>query len=140
MKNGSSNRPARDMPAADQERAPDRTEAEGGMTANSTAADHIKTDRFTSADRIEAAAQRAVLREQRARDEPEPSLGSRLGQIGILGWSIVLPTLAGLALGHWLDRHFGTGVFFSAPLLMIGAAFGLWSAWKWMHRQNRSRS
>jgi len=31
-------------------------------------------------------------------------------------------------------------VFFSAPLLMIGAAFGLWSAWKWMHRQTRSKN
>jgi ATP synthase protein I len=101
-------------------------------------AGHTRTN-HTDTDRIEAAAQRAVLRERRAREEPEPSLGSRLGQIGILGWSIVLPTLAGLALGHWLDRRFGTGVFFSAPLLMIGAAFGLWSAWKWMHRQNRSK-
>jgi ATP synthase protein I len=45
----------------------------------------------------------------------------------------------GLAIGHWLDRTFGTRVFFSAPLLMIGAAIGFWSAWKWMHRQQRGR-
>jgi ATP synthase protein I len=45
----------------------------------------------------------------------------------------------GLALGHWLDRTFGTRVFFSAPLLMLGAAVGFWSAWKWMHRQQRGR-
>jgi len=77
-------------------------------------------------DRIARAARQASLRERQGRDEPEPSLGSRLGQIGILGWSIVIPTLLGLVIGHWLDRHFGTGVFFSAPLLMIGAAFGLW--------------
>jgi len=88
-----------------------------------------------SADRIAQAAQQAVLRKRRGLEQPEPSLGSRLGQMGILGWSIVLPTLLGLALGHWLDRRLGTGVFFSAPLLMIGAGFGLWSAWKWMHRQ-----
>ncbi|WP_143282075.1 AtpZ/AtpI family protein, partial [Caballeronia choica] len=37
------------------------------------------------------------------------------------------------------DKHFHTGVFFAAPLLMAGAAFGLWSAWKWMHRQTRSQ-
>ena len=92
-----------------------------------------------NSERSARAARQASARARRARDEPEPSLGSRLGQIGILGWSIVIPTLAGLAIGHWLDRHFGTGVFFSAPLLMIGAAFGLWSAWKWMHRQTGSR-
>jgi len=78
-----------------------------------------------------------VQRKRRAEREPEPSLGSRLGQIGILGWTIVLPTLLGLAIGHWLDKHFATGVFFSALLLMVGAAIGLWSAWKWMHRQTR---
>jgi ATP synthase protein I len=89
-------------------------------------------------DRIAKATRQAMTREREAREEPEPSLGSRLGQIGILGWSIVLPTLLGLALGHWLDRHFESGVFFSAPLLMVGAGVGLWSAWKWMHRQARS--
>jgi ATP synthase protein I len=89
-------------------------------------------------DRIIRAARQASARAREAHDEPEPSLGSRLGQIGILGWSIVIPTLLGLVIGHWLDRSFNTGVFFSAPLLMIGAAFGLWSAWKWMHRQTRS--
>ena len=49
-----------------------------------------------------------------------------------------LTALMGLALGHWLDRTFGTRVFFSAPLLMIGVAVGFWSAWKWMHRQQRN--
>ncbi|ABE35974.1 F0F1-ATPase subunit family protein [Paraburkholderia xenovorans LB400] len=98
-----------------------------------------RSDEPDDNERLAHAARQARTRERRARDEPEPSLGNRLGQIGILGWSIVIPTLLGLAIGHWLDRHFGTGVFFSAPLLMIGAAFGLWSAWKWMHRQTRSK-
>ncbi|WP_369292530.1 AtpZ/AtpI family protein [Burkholderia pseudomallei] len=69
-----------------------------------------------------------------ARD-PEPSLGRRLAQIGVLGWTIVAPTLAALALGRWLDRMFATRVFFSAPLLMLGAALGLWLAWRWMKAQ-----
>ena len=89
------------------------------------------------ADRMALAARQAVERERQAQKEPEPSLGARLGQIGILGWTIVVPTLLGLVIGRWLDRHFNTGVFFSAPLLMAGAAVGLWSAWKWMHRQTR---
>lgn len=89
-------------------------------------------------DPVARAARDATQREARGRAQPEPSLGSRLGQIGILGWTIVLPTLAGLAIGHWLDRLFGTRLFFSAPMLMLGAAAGLWFAWKWMHRQERS--
>jgi ATP synthase protein I len=88
-------------------------------------------------DRVARAARRAARRDETGRAEPEPSLGARLGQIGILGWTIVLPTLLCLALGRWLDRIAGTRVFFSAPLVMIGAAIGLWSAWRWMHRQQR---
>jgi ATP synthase protein I len=90
-------------------------------------------------DRVDKAASLARQRALLAREEPEPSLGNRLGQIGILGWAIVSPALLGVAIGRWLDRHYGFGIFFTAPLLMLGAAFGLWSAWRWMHRQIRSR-
>ena len=89
----------------------------------------------SSLDRLTSAARRAVKRDAEGRADPEPSLGARLGQIGILGWAVVIPTLLFLFLGRWLDRMAGTGIFFSAPLLMAGAAIGLWSAWRWMHRQ-----
>ena len=65
--------------------------------------------------------------------EGEPSLGRNLAQVGVLGWMIVTPGLIGLFLGRWLDHLFGTGIFWSAPLLMLGIALGCWSAWRWMH-------
>jgi len=98
-----------------------------------------RDERHSPDDRLADAAREAARRAAHARKVPEPSLGSRLGQIGILGWAIVLPTLLGLAAGRWLDRIFDTGVFFSAPLLMVGAALGFWSAWKWMHREHEER-
>ena len=89
-----------------------------------------------TSDAMAEAARRASRRAEDLRENPEPSLGSRLGQIGVLGWTIVVPTLLGLVLGRWLDRQAGGGVFFSAPLLMLGAAAGMWFAVKWMHRQS----
>lgn len=86
-------------------------------------------------DRTAEAARRSVERDQIGRDTPEPSLGARLGQIGILGWAIVTPMLLGVILGRLADRHFETGVFFTAPAILIGAAIGFHAAWKWMHRQ-----
>jgi ATP synthase protein I len=85
-------------------------------------------------DRLAAAAHAAAERRRAGLKVPEPSLGVRLGQIGVLGWMIVVPPLIGVFIGRWLDRQFATKVFFSAPLIMIGAVFGMWSAWKWMHR------
>lgn len=110
---------------AEPDRAPERPHGAPSPTgANHNAA----------GDSLAGAARRAAERSEQGRADPEPSLGVRLGQIGILGWTIVVPTLLGVVVGRWLDRSFATGVFFSAPLIMIGAAFGLWSAWKWMHR------
>jgi len=86
-------------------------------------------------DRMAEAARRARSRTEEGRADPEPSLGARLGQIGVLGWTVVGPTLLGLILGRWLDHRMASGIFFSAPLLMLGAGLGLWFAWKWMHRQ-----
>lgn len=85
-------------------------------------------------DELAQVARRAADRAAAGASNPEPSLGARLGQIGLLGWTIVVPTLLAVLVGRWLDHMFASGVFFSAPLIMIGAAFGFWSAWKWMHR------
>lgn len=63
----------------------------------------------------------------------EPSLGRYLAQVGVLGWTIVLPTLAGVFVGRWIDRSLGTGVFWTGPLMLLGLAAGCWTAWRWMH-------
>ncbi|HEY0180983.1 MAG TPA: AtpZ/AtpI family protein [Dokdonella sp.] len=86
-------------------------------------------------DRVLDAARRAAARAEAGRRDPEPSLARRLGQIGVLGWTIVVPVLLGLFAGRALDRLFGSGLLFAAALLFAGAAFGLWSAWRWMQRQ-----
>jgi ATP synthase protein I len=74
-------------------------------------------------------------RQQRWLRDGEPSVTRFVGQIGVLGWIIVAPTLIGLFVGRWLDRQFESGVFWSAPLLLIGVVIGCWSAWRWMHGQ-----
>jgi ATP synthase protein I len=72
-------------------------------------------------------------RRQRAEREGEPSLGRYLAQIGVLGWMIVLPGLAGVFAGRWLDHSLGTGIFWTGPLMLCGLAAGCWAAWRWMH-------
>jgi ATP synthase protein I len=78
------------------------------------------------------------LRAQREVDwlkDGEPSVARRLSQIGVLGWIIVTPMLIGVFSGRWIDGKLGTGLFWTAPLLMLGAALGCWSAWKWMRNE-----
>jgi ATP synthase protein I len=86
------------------------------------------------ADMLDAVRRRAA-RHRQAKAERGPSLARNLGQIGALGWQIVVPALLALALGRWLDHRLATGIFWTAPLLFVGIGLGCWSAWKWLGRQ-----
>lgn len=81
---------------------------------------------------VDAVKQRAE-RERNARGLA--SLARNIGQVGVLGWQIVVPALIGLALGRWLDQWLGSGIFWTAPLLILGLGLGCWSAWRWVQRQ-----
>ncbi len=64
--------------------------------------------------------------------EGEDSVARRLAQIGVLGWLTIIPMLAGIYAGRWLDSTYHTGIFWTAPLLLLGAVLGCWSAWRWI--------
>ena len=94
-----------------------------------------RDDRDAEDPKLVTAVREARDRAEAGRRDPEPSLAKRFGQIGVLGWIIVLPTLAGVALGGWIDGALGSGITVTAALTMLGAALGLWLAFRWMHAQ-----
>jgi ATP synthase protein I len=65
----------------------------------------------------------------------ERSIGQNLAMIGSLGWLIVVPMLAGVFLGGWIDRRWETGILWTAALLFLGLLLGCYLAWKRMHRE-----
>jgi len=89
----------------------------------------------TSPDGMADAVRRQKARRDQWLTEGEPSMVRFVGQIGVIGWTIVAPTLIGLFIGRWLDHRLGTDIFLSAPLLLLGVVVGCWSAWQWMHKQ-----
>ncbi|MBU1175747.1 MAG: AtpZ/AtpI family protein [Alphaproteobacteria bacterium] len=91
------------------------------------------TDKKSDTDPLVKEVERERERRRRWEREGDMSVGRRLAQIGVLGWILVIPTLAGLFLGRWLDANLGTGIFWSAPLMIVGLVIGGWTAWKWMN-------
>lgn len=86
-------------------------------------------------DRLDRGIERRRERRARGEREGERSLAENLAMIGALGWLVVLPALAGVALGRWIDRRAGGGITFTAALLVVGLALGCWLAWKRMHER-----
>jgi len=60
-----------------------------------------------------------------------------LGMMGLVGWSVVVPTLLGAALGIWLDKHHPGGHSWTPMLLLIGLILGCVNAWHWVAKEDK---
>jgi ATP synthase protein I len=86
-------------------------------------------------ERLSDAVKTRQERRERWQREGERSIGQNLAMIGVLGWTIVLPTLLGLFAGRWLDRQFHMGIFWTLSLLVVGLTAGCMLAWRRMHSE-----
>jgi len=84
----------------------------------------------TDPNDLDRSVRRTRERRERAQQEGERSIAQNLAWMGMLGWLVVVPTVAGMLLGHWLDHRFGTGVMFALALCIIGVVTGCMLAWR----------
>lgn len=59
-----------------------------------------------------------------------------LGMMGLVGWSIAIPTLLGAVLGIWLDKHHPGAHAWTLALLVVGLAIGCLNAWHWVAKED----
>lgn len=67
------------------------------------------------------------------------SIWAWLGTFGMVGWSVAIPALLGVALGVWVDHRWDTRFSFTLVFLVVGVAVGAVTAWYWVRRES-SRS
>ena len=87
----------------------------------------------TLAEQIGAKAARKL----KARRNPGQGVWFGLGMMGIIGWSVVVPTLLGAALGFWLDKHHTGSYSWTLMLLVLGLILGCLNAWHWVSKENK---
>ena len=87
----------------------------------------------TLADQVGAAAARKL----RARRHPA-QVWSGLGMMGLVGWSVALPTVLGAALGLWLDKRHPGQHSWTLALLVAGLLLGCFNAWHWVAKEDRA--
>ncbi len=79
-----------------------------------------------------------AARKLKARRNARPGIWFGLGMMGLIGWSIVVPTLLGAALGLWLDQRDPGGRSWTLALLVAGLAIGCANAWHWVVREDQA--
>jgi ATP synthase protein I len=78
-----------------------------------------------------------AARKLRARSNPSQGVWFGLGMMGLVGWSVVVPTLVGAAFGIWIDNRHPGRYSWTLMLLMIGLVIGCLNAWHWVSKENK---
>ena len=94
----------------------------------------IKSANDRNAFSREVAAKAA--RKLKARRNSAQGVWFGLGMTGLVGWSVVVPTLLGAALGIWLDNRHPGQVSWTLTLLVIGLVIGCLNAWHWVSKED----
>lgn len=78
-----------------------------------------------------------AARKLKAQRKASQSIWFGFGMMGIIGWSVVVPTLLGAALGVWLDKRQPGRHSWTLMLLAIGLVIGCVNAWHWVSKEDR---
>ncbi len=77
-------------------------------------------------------------RKLRARRNAGREVWMGLGTMGLVGWSIAVPTLLGAALGIWLDGTHLSQRSWTLAFLIAGLVLGCAIAWHWVAKEERA--
>jgi ATP synthase protein I len=81
--------------------------------------------------------ERKEARVIRGRAEKGESVWFGFGMFGIVGWSVAVPTLIGVALGLWIDQTWPSQFSWTLMLLIGGVMIGSLNAWYWVRKSGR---
>ncbi|HRD88640.1 MAG TPA: AtpZ/AtpI family protein [Accumulibacter sp.] len=79
-----------------------------------------------------------AARKLKARRNAAPGVWFGLGMMGLVGWSVAVPTLLGAAIGLWVDQHHPGQHSWTLALLMAGLAIGCLNAWHWVDKEDKA--
>ena len=85
-------------------------------------------------ERVETKAKRKI----EARSKPK-NVWFGLRMFGMVGWSVAIPSLIGIALGVWIDTHINSQYSWTLMLLVAGVVLGCFNAWYWIEKESSNR-
>jgi ATP synthase protein I len=76
-----------------------------------------------------------VARRLKARRSRNRGVWFGMGMFGLVGWTVAIYTILGVALGTWIDRRWPSGYSWTLSFLLIGLATGILNAWHWLKKE-----
>lgn len=77
-------------------------------------------------------------RKLRARKRKTNDIWFGFGLFGIVGWSVAIPTLIGVAVGVWIDSRWPSPISWTLTLLIVGVLAGSLIAWYWVTKERKA--
>ena len=78
-----------------------------------------------------------AARKLKAQRHVTKTVWSGLGMMGLVGWSVAIPTVLGAALGIWLDDAYPSERSWTLALLVVGLCLGCFNAWHWVQKEDK---
>lgn len=76
-------------------------------------------------------------RKKKKEEEGEKTVWFGLGLLGLIGWSVAIPTVAGALGGVFIDLKTGSEYSWTLMLMFLGLIIGCVNAWFWVTRERR---
>jgi ATP synthase protein I len=76
-------------------------------------------------------------RKLRALHDKNKSVWFGLGMMGMVGWSVAVPSLLGAGIGLWLDKTYPQSFSWALSCLVLGMFSGILIAWYWVDKEDK---
>jgi len=80
---------------------------------------------------------RKEKRKLRAQRKKGQAIWFGMGLFGVIGWSVMIPTLIGIAVGIWADRKWPGQISWTLTFLFAGIILGCLNAWYWVEKERK---
>ena len=79
-----------------------------------------------------------AARKLKARRNSTSGVWFGLGMMGLIGWSVAIPTLVGAVFGHLVGQTYPGTHSWTLALLVVGLVIGCFNAWHWVAKEDRA--
>jgi ATP synthase protein I len=73
----------------------------------------------------------------KAQSRKNRSIWMGFGLFGVIGWSVMIPTVIGIITGLWADNRWPGKISWTLTFLFLGIVLGCWNAWYWVQKERK---